>query len=50
MDYILYYRDYFDNHYNTFGFVDDFHQVFTDVFMLDICNGIDTIYGSTSIK
>jgi len=39
-DYILYYRDYFDLHYSTFGKIDDFHQTFTDVFMLDICHGI----------
>ena len=47
--YILYYRDYFDLHYETFGYIDDFHQAFTNTFMLDTCNGSSTIYGSTQI-
>jgi len=46
---MVYYRNYFDLHYNTFGSINDFHQTFTDVFMLDICHGINTPYGNTSI-
>jgi hypothetical protein len=48
-NYILYYRDYYNLHYNTFGYIDDFHQAFTDIFMLDVCNGTSTAYGSTQI-
>ena len=47
--YMVYYRDYFNLHFSTFGYVDDFHQAFTDIFMTDICNGMDTPYGSTKI-
>lgn len=46
---MVYYRDYFNIHYDTFGYINDFHQTFSDVFMLDICNGNPTPYGNTSI-
>ena len=47
--YISYYRDYFDMHFTTFGYVDDFHQAFTSIFMLDTCKGMSSAYGSTKI-
>jgi len=47
--YILYYHDYFGLHYNTFGYINDFHTAFTDIFMLDICNGVSTPYGTSKI-
>ena len=48
-NYILYYKDYFDLHYYTFGYVDDFHQAFTSTFMTDTCTGVNTTYGSTQV-
>ena len=47
--YIGYYKDYFDLHFTTFGYINDFHNAFTSVFMLDTCNGTSSIYGSTKI-
>jgi hypothetical protein len=47
--YIAYYRSYFDIHFATFGYVNDFHQTFTDVFMLDTCAGTNSPFGSTQI-
>jgi hypothetical protein len=38
-NYLSYYREYFDLHYDTFGSIDEFHQLFTSLFMLDICKG-----------
>lgn len=47
--YISYYRNYFDLHFSTFGYLNDFHQTFTDIFMLDTCNGTNSPYGNTQI-
>ncbi len=47
--YLGYYKDYFDLHFETFGYINDFHQAFTSTFMLDTCVGMDEIYGSTRI-
>jgi hypothetical protein len=47
--YLLYYHEYFGLHYNTFGYIDDFHEAFVDIFMTDICNGSSTPYGSSKI-
>jgi hypothetical protein len=45
----LYYRSYFDVHYNSFAFVDDYHQAWTDLFFLNICPGRSSSFGSTTI-
>ncbi len=48
-NYLLYYRDYFNVHYNTFGYLDPFHQSFTSLLMQDICNGTQSAYGLTAV-
>jgi hypothetical protein len=47
--YLQYYHDYFNLHYISFGEIEDFHAAFTNIFMLDICNGMKTAYGSSKI-
>ena len=44
-----YYRSYNNLHYDSFGEVPDFHEAWTDVFYLDICPGLMSPLGNTTI-
>ena len=47
--YFQYYQQYFHSHYNTYALVDPFHDAFTKVYLNDVCHGVASTYGNTSI-
>lgn len=36
---LKYQKDVFSWHYDTYGIFDEYHQIFSNIFMKDICNG-----------
>lgn len=45
----MFYRDLLAVHYDSFGYNPNYHEAFIDLFFKDICNGINSPLGNTSI-
>lgn len=46
----LYYREYFEVHYNSFGFITDYHDAWISIFFQGLCPGQITPFGNTTIQ
>lgn len=46
----LYYRKYFEVHYNAFAFIPDYHEAWTSLFFQGLCPGQPTAFGNTTIE
>lgn len=46
----LYYRKYLEVHYNSFGFIPNYHDAWTSIFFQRLCPGQASSLGNTTIQ